>query len=96
MPQEQDMPNMNVIGLDRTPFFPYAKSVGYAVLISSLFFSTTQLFANENSHGPGSGPHQGHEGYMKQNRHDFENYYGVKNLAYYGDWDSDRVFDCYR
>ena len=79
------MPNMNVIGLDRTPFLPYAKSIGYAVLISLMFFSTSQLYAGNGPNGPGPGP-------GPQQGHDFENFYGVKNLAYYGDWDSNRVF----
>ena len=82
----------NVLGIDKIPSLPYAKSVGYAVLFSSIFFSTTPLYAGQGSYGPG--PQHRSPGPANKNQygHDFENFYGVKNLAYYGDWDSNRVF----
>jgi hypothetical protein len=82
----------NVLGIDKIPSLPYAKSVGYAVLFSSIFFSTTPLYAGQGSYGPGPQHRSPGPANMNQYGHDFENFYGVKNLAYYGDWDSNRVF----
>jgi hypothetical protein len=39
--------------------------------------------------GPGAGPGPGHK---YRPGHDSGNFYGVENLAYYGDWNSNRVF----
>jgi len=77
-----DMSIKNVIGIDKIPLLPYAKSVGYAVIFSSIFFSITPLYAGQGSYGPD--PHHG--------KPVSENFHGVENLAYYGDWDSNRVF----
>jgi 6-phosphogluconolactonase (cycloisomerase 2 family) len=92
MTQGQGMPNLNAFGTDKISLLPYAKSVGYAVLFSSMFFSTSQLYAGNGPYGPGPHHRGPGPGYLNQNGHDGENYYDVKNLAYYGDWDSNRVF----
>ena len=60
-------------------------TIGFALLFS-LFFSTSPLYAgNGKGPGPGPGPGPNHMGGHGP-------FYGAKNLAYYGDWDSTRVF----
>ena len=75
-----------LIGSTRITSLLAVKPVGYAVLFSAMVLSTTQLYAQHGSFGPG--PHNR----GKQEIIDGENIYGVENLAYYGDWDSNRVF----
>ena len=77
---------------DKNGFYPSAKSICYAILISSMAFSTAPLYAQFGPDGPGPGPEFNNQGEETQNGYGNENIYGVKNLAYYGDWDSNRVF----
>jgi len=56
------------------------------MLFLAMLISTPQLYAQQGSHGPG--PHHRYQG----NENQGGNIDGVKNLAYYGDWDSTRVF----
>jgi hypothetical protein len=67
---------------------PYTAVVCFAVISILMIFSTTQLYAGEKSHGPG--PQHRTGGYIYQGGPG--NVYGVENLAYYGDWNSNRVF----
>ena len=64
---------------------------GCALLIS-LFFSTSQLSAGNGSHGPGAQEHGNGPGPGPGHMNGHGPFYGAKNLAYYGDWDSNRVF----
>jgi len=70
---------------------PYANIAARAIVCFSLIFAAADLFAQRNGKGPGPGmgPGGGHQNYG--NNHP-ENFYGVDNLAYYGDWNSNRVF----
>ena len=84
------MLNAQVIGIDRKSPFSFLKFIVFATISVSLILTATVLSASENSRGPG--PHHPDPGYMHQGGHGDGNYYGVENLAYYGDWDSNRVF----
>ncbi len=84
------MSNRNLIRSDRTNLLLALKPVAYAVLFSAMVLSTTQLYAQQSSFGPG--PQNRGEDSGKQEIIDTGNIYGVENLAYYGDWDSNRVF----
>ncbi|MDX2506902.1 MAG: hypothetical protein QNL62_20840 [Gammaproteobacteria bacterium] len=63
----------------KTIKFTALSIVGIALL------STGSIHAIESLHGSGSQ-------YVNQNNYVSNNIYDVENLAYYGDWDSDRVF----
>lgn len=76
----------------------YTAIIGFAVTSILLIFLSTQLHAGGKFNGPGQGsglgpgPGPGYRNgeYMYQGGP--ENVYGVENLAYYGDWNSNRVF----
>lgn len=83
------MSNLNLIGKNRGDFSPTAKLFGYAVLLFAMFSFATPLFAQQYGPGPHNndpGSQQNGPGYGHQEGKD-----GM-NLAYYGDWDSNRVF----
>lgn len=62
----------------------------YTALLFSMFFTTINLHA---AHGPQhAGSNHQNPGYVNQDGYVSDNIYGVKNLAYYGDWDANRVF----
>lgn len=85
------MQNKNLIGIDKTAAFLPMKSIAYAFLFSMMVFPASQLYAQQSSYGQdshGPAPHHRHQGKQQQGG----NIDGVKNLAYYGDWDSTRVF----
>jgi len=75
------MQSKNLIGVDKTGYFLSVKSIAYAMLFLAMLISTPQLYAQQDSHGPGPD-------YLNQGG----NIEGITNLAYYGDWDSNRVF----
>jgi len=82
--------NRNLIKNGRVDLLLAVKPVGYALLLSAMVLSTTQLYAQQGSNGPG--PQNRGEDNGKQEIPDGGNIHGVENLAYYGDWDSNRVF----
>ena len=84
------MSNRNFIGSGRINSLLAVKPVSYALLLSAMVLSTTQLYAQQSSNGPG--PQNRGENSGKQDIPVGGNIYGVENLAYYGDWDSNRVF----
>jgi hypothetical protein len=88
--QEKDVSKRNLIGSARIDLSLAAKPVGYAVLLSAMVLSTTQLYAQQESFGPG--PQNRGDDSGPQEIIDGGNIHGVDNLAYYGDWDSNRVF----
>ncbi|MBE9550203.1 MAG: hypothetical protein IMF09_12430 [Proteobacteria bacterium] len=62
----------------------------YAALLALFIFPATQAVAGDGPKGP---EHRyRNPGYSNQDGYNSENAYGIKNLAYYGDWDSNRVF----
>lgn len=75
------MQSKNLIGVDKARIFSSIKIIGYAMLFLAMLISTQQLYAQQGHQGPG--PHYRYQG---------GNIEGAKNLAYYGDWDSERVF----
>ena len=83
------MSNLQVIEIERKSPFSVVKFIIFATISISIILTATDLSASENSRGPG--PHFGGPGHMHQGGHDDGNYYDVENLAYYGDWDSNRV-----
>lgn len=84
------MSNRNLIENDRIDLLQAVKPVSYALLLSAMVLSTTQLYAQQSSNGPG--PQNRGKDSGKQEIPDGGNIHGVENLAYYGDWDSNRVF----
>ena len=84
------MSNKKLIESGRTNSLLAVKPVAYTLLLSAMVLSTTQLYAQHSSNGPG--PQNRGEDHGKQEIPDGGNIYGVENLAYYGDWDSNRVF----
>ncbi len=83
------MLNAQVNGPDRKSPFSLAKFVVFATISVSMILTASALSAGGNSRGPG--PHHEGPGKMHQGGYGDGNYYGVENLAYYGDWDSNRV-----
>ena len=71
--------------------FPYAKFATCFALFFLLIFTAPQLLAQLYGKGPGPGPGPGPGNHNYGNNHP-ETFYGVDNLAYYGDWNSNRVF----
>jgi len=69
----------------------YAKITTCFALLSLLLVPTPDLVAQRGGNGPSpdSGPGPGHMNWGNQQD---GNFYGVENLAYYGDWNSNRVF----
>jgi hypothetical protein len=88
--QEKDVSNRNLIENGRVDLLQVVKPVSYALLLSAMVLSTTQLYAQHSSNGPG--PQNRGEDSGQQEIPDGGNKYEVENLAYYGDWDSNRVF----
>ncbi len=84
------MSNRNFIKNGRITSLLAVKPVAYALLFFAMVLTTSQLYAQQGSHG--HGPQNRGEDSGKQEIPDGGNIYGVENLAYYGDWDSDRVF----
>jgi len=82
--------NRNLIENGRIDLLQAVKPVSYALLLSAMVLSTTQLYAQQSSNGPG--PQNRGEDSGQQEIPDGGNIYEVENLAYYGDWDSNRVF----
>jgi len=78
------------IEMKRKSLLPYIKLIGFSVILTSMTIFSGQLQAGQNSNGRGPQHHNG--GYMHQGGQEEGNFYGVENLAYYGDWDSNRVF----
>ncbi len=84
------MSNRNLIENGRVDLLQAVKPVSYALLFSAMVLSTTQLYAQQSSNGPG--PQNRGEDNGQQEIPDGGNIHNVENLAYYGDWDSNRVF----
>jgi len=84
------MLNAQVIEVERKSLLPFVKFIGFASIFISMVFTAAPLNAGGGSHGPG--PQHGSPELMHQGGHHDGNFYGVENLAYYGDWDSNRVF----
>lgn len=84
------MLNAQVIQIERDSLFSLVKLVSFTTVIIALLLWANQLSAGE---GPGEkGLQPDSPGHMHQNGHVDGNFYDVENLAYYGDWDSNRVF----
>ena len=84
------MLNAQVIEIKRKTWLSSVKFIGFASMFVYIILTAAPLSAGEKSHGPG--PQHGSPEFMHQGDHHDGNYYGVENLAYYGDWDSNRVF----
>jgi len=84
------MLSAQVIEIERKSLVAYAKFIGLALSFTTMVLTADALNAGEKSRGPG--PQHGSPEFMHQGGHHDGNYYGVENLAYYGDWDSNRVF----
>lgn len=96
------MSNSQVIVNKRNITFWFVKLIGLTIIFIAMLIPAGKLSAGERSDGsgsgsssgsgPGPGPHFGGPKHMNKGSHNRGNYYGVENLAYYGDWDSNRVF----
>lgn len=88
------MLNSKVIEIERTLPQSIAKFIIFTILSVSMMLTAASLNAGENAreNAGGSGPHHGSPEHMHQGGTGDGNFYGVENLAYYGDWDSNRVF----
>lgn len=96
------MTNLTLFGIFRIPFFPVVKS--FTCTLLTLLFILTPLLGHAGNGpggpggpGPGPGAHNGNQGqempgHGGQHDPDWQNFYGVENLAYYGDWNANRVF----
>ena len=84
------MSNAQVNELKGITLFSFVKYSSFAVLLIFMVFAAAPLNAGGNSHG--AGPQHGEQMHMHQGGQHDGNFYGVDNLAYYGDWDSNRVF----
>ena len=84
------MSNKYSIKSGRINSFLAVKPVAFTLLLLVMVLSTTQLYAQQGRNGPG--PQNRGEDHGKQDVPKGGNIYGVENLAYYGDWDSNRVF----
>ena len=84
------MSNAQVNELKGITLFSFVKYSSFAVLLIFMVFAAAPLNAAGNSHG--AGPQHGEQMHMHQGSQHDGNFYGVDNLAYYGDWDSNRVF----
>jgi hypothetical protein len=82
------MSSKPVFSLKKKSFHEYTNFLKPVPLIFSFAFTTTIAVQAEHSHGGFGNIHSS----MNQDGDSSENIYGVKNLAYYGDWDSNRVF----
>lgn len=85
------MSNRNPPGTGTQILLSVAKPVIYVLLFTILILWNTPLLAQQGS-GNGPGPHHRNHGQEHHGGHVGDNIYGAKNLAYYGDWDSNRVF----
>ncbi|MDH3902946.1 MAG: hypothetical protein OES90_06970, partial [Xanthomonadales bacterium] len=84
------MLNAQVIEYERKTWLTVVKCISFATMFVYMVFNAAPINAAGNSHGPG--PQHGSPEFMNKGDHKDGNYYGVENLAYYGDWDSNRVF----
>lgn len=84
------MLNAQVIEYERKTWLTVVKCIGFATMFVYMVFNAAPLNAAGNSQPPG--PQHGSPDFMNKGDHKDGNYYGVENLAYYGDWDSNRVF----
>jgi len=66
------------------------KFLGSTALLLTLAFTTVAVQAAPGHKSPAK--HHHNPGYVNQDGLVSDNIYGIKNLAYYGDWDSNRVF----
>lgn len=83
---------LNLCGAYRAPLFSAARTTAYALLIFPLFFNPLYGQAGGGNDGAGPGPNHQNQARNYVHGSEWENVYGVENLAYYGDWDSNRVF----
>ncbi len=84
------MRNNPLNNLKAIPFSMNPQAIGSTALFFTMAFATVSLNAAPSGKGPGA--HQHNPGYVNHDGFVSENIYGVKNLAYYGDWDSNRVY----
>jgi len=84
------MLSLQVIEVERKSLLSLVKFIGFASILIFMISTAAPLSAGGNSHGPG--PQHGSPEFMHKGDHHDGNFYGVENLAYYGDWDSNRVF----
>lgn len=84
------MRNKSLNNFKTMPFFVKPQTMGSAAIFFTMAFATVSLNAAPGPKGPGV--HQHNPGYVNQDGLVSDNVYGIKNLAYYGDWDSNRVY----
>ena len=74
--------------------FPFRPSALAAclVLLGGTLVSVSALAAGNNPRHDSIKHHYRQQGYVNQDGYTSDNIYNVDNLAYYGDWDSNRVF----
>lgn len=73
------------------PFRPSAL-VASLMLLGSPLVSVPASAVGNNLYHSGEKHHYRQQGYVNQDGYASDNIYNVDNLAYYGDWDSNRVF----
>ena len=88
------MLNLQVIEIQRSSLFSVVRLIVFTALSASITLTAGSLNAGEKAakNAGGWGPHHGSPQHMFQGGTGDGNFYGVENLAYYGDWDSNRVF----
>jgi len=84
------MGNKPLIKIKKNIFLINTKQINSAALFFTIIFATSSLHAAPRPKGLGGHIHN--PGYVSQDGLVSDNIYGVKNLAYYGDWDSNRVY----
>ncbi|HID81422.1 MAG TPA: hypothetical protein EYH06_03755 [Chromatiales bacterium] len=84
------MQNKSQVQIEHRLSFAHIKYFSWLALSTAIVFTTVDVQAANGHKGPG--PHYRNPGYVNQDAYVSDNIYGVKNLAYYGDWDSNRIF----
>lgn len=84
------MSNSRLFGAGSAPTIPTVKPFAFAILLSAFLLFPLQSLAGGDGKGPG--PFHQNQAHNHTHGSEWENIYGVDNLAYYGDWNANRVF----